>query len=335
MGRLELRVPQDREGRFSTGVFERYQRSEQALVLTLMEMYVQGVSTRKVAAVAEALCGHEFSAGTVSEMKRRLDEKLQAFAGRRLEGRYRYMILDARYERVREEGLVRKRAVMFAIGVNGEGRREVLGLERADRETESGWREFLKRLKERGLHGGEYGVSDDHAGLRRAIEEMLPEAVWQRCYVHFLRNALDYLPARAPKECLREWRQIYDRPSLEEARWALGKWLERWGRLYRKLGEWVEENIEETLVFYRLPAEHRQAMRAPNMLERLNEEIRRRTQVVRIFPNEASCRRLILALVVELHERWMDGPRYLDMRLLEEPKEQRKQQRLGGIEQVA
>src|SRR5215470_8067837 len=197
VGKLELRVPQDRQGHFRTEVFERYQRSEKALVGAMTEMYVQGVSTRKVKAITEELCGHEFSASTISRLKQNLDEELDKFAGRRLEEPYPYLILDARYEKVREEGVIRSQAVMIAIGVDWEGRRNVLAVELANRESQSSWKEFCLRLKTRGLNGVELVISDDHAGLRQAITEVFTEAAWQRCYVHFLRNALDYLPRKA------------------------------------------------------------------------------------------------------------------------------------------
>jgi putative transposase len=322
VGKLELRVPQDRQGRFSTELFARYQRSEQALVATLAEMYVQGVSTRKVKAVTEELCGHEFSASTVSEINKGLDAKLAAFASRRLEEPYPYLIVDARYEKAREAGIIRSRAVLIAIGINWDGRREVLAVELANRESESSWREFLVRLKERGLSGVEFVVSDDHAGLRRAIEELLPEAAWQRCYVHFLRNALDYLPRKADDDCLTELRWLYDRQNLEEARRDLAAWLKKWQGKYPKLCDWVEANIEQTLTFYRLPRQHHKHLKSTNMLERLNEEIKRRTHVVRIFPHEASCLRLIRALAAEIHEDWIEATRYLNMTILKEHKKQ-------------
>jgi putative transposase len=196
VGTLELRVPQDRDGRFSTELFQRYQRSEKALVGTLAEMYVQGVSTRKVKAVTEALCGHSFSASAISSINKSLDKALQAFAERRLSEPFPYLILDARYERVREAGVISSQAVLIAVAVDGEGRRQILGVDLANRESRTSWRDFLLALKERGLFGVEFVVSDDHEGLRQAIREVLPGAFWQRCYVHFLRNALDHLPPR-------------------------------------------------------------------------------------------------------------------------------------------
>ena len=318
VGKLELRVPQDRQGRFSTEAFERYQRSEKALVSALAEMYVQGVSTRKVKAITEELCGHEFSASAVSSVVKRLDEQLSQFANRQLEEGFAYLILDARYEKVRESGSIRSRAVLVAIGIDWDGRRQVLGVDLANRESTGSWKEFLLSLRQRGLKGVEMVVSDDHAGLRKAIAEVLPEAIWQRCYVHFLRNAVDYLPRKGDDDCLRELRWLYDRRDLNEARKDLASWLQRWQEKYPRLCAWVEDNIEETLSFYSLPHGHHKHLKSTNMLERLNEEIKRRTRVVRIFPNAPSCLRLIRALAVETHENWIEAHRYLDMNLLRE-----------------
>jgi putative transposase len=332
VGTLELRVPQDRQGRFSTELFERYQRSEKALMAALAEMYVQGVSTRKVKAVTEELCGHGFSASSISSIVKRLDDSLEAFAGRRLEEEsFSYLILDARYERVREAGVIVSQAVLIAIGIDWDGRRQVLGVELANRESRSSWKDFLSGLKARGLTGVEFVVSDDHEGLKRAIREVLSEAVWQRCYVHFLRNALDYLPRKADDDCLMELRWFYDRRDLAEVRRDLAQWLTKWQAKYPKLTGWVEENIEETLSFYRLPLAHHKHLKSTNMLERLNQEIKRRTQVVRIFPNPASCLRLVRALAVEIHEGWLEATRYLNMQHLKE----HKKQALRALEEAA
>jgi transposase-like protein len=320
VGKLELRVPQDRDGRFSTELFERYQRSEQALVATLAEMYVQGVSTRKVKAITEELCGHSFSASAISAINKRLDESLAQFARRRLEEPFPYLILDARYEKVREGGLVTSQAVLIAVGIDWDGRRQILAVEMANRESRSSWKDFLLGLRERGLFGVELVVADDHAGLRLAIREVLTEAAFQRCYVHFLRNALDHLPRKADDDCLQELRWLYDRRCLEEARRDLAAWIAKWGSRYPRLVAWVEETIEETLTFYRLPRQHHKHLKSTNMLERLNEEIRRRTYVVRIFPNAASCCRLIRALAVETHENWLEAHRYFNMNDLKEHK---------------
>ena len=313
VGTLVLRVPQDRSGRFSTEVFEQYQRSEKALVAALAQMYVQGVSTRKVAAVTQELCGHEFSASSISAITRRLEEQLAQFSQRPLEVEYPYVIVDARYERVREGGVIVNRAILVALGIDWEGRRQVLAVEYAQRESQSSWKDFLLALKKRGLTGVRLVVSDDHAGLKAAIQEVMPEAWWQRCYVHFLRNALDYLPRKADEGCLQELRWMYERRDAFEARRDLKAWLEKWSAKYPKLCAWMETNIEETWSFYQLPLSHHKHMKSTNLLERFNQEIKRRTLVVRIFPDEASCLRLIRAVAAETHEEWMEGSRYLNM----------------------
>jgi len=285
------------------------------------------VSTRKVKAITEELCGHEFSSATVSRINESLDGELGKFAERRLEEEYPYLVLDARYEKVREDGVIRSQAVQVAIGINREGRRCVLAVGLANRESTASWREFLLALRQRGLRGVELVVSDDHEGLKNAIREILPEAAWQRCYVHFLRNALDHLPRKANDDCLVELRWLYDRHDIEQAREDLGKWLNKWQGKYPKLCDWVEANIEETFTFYRLPAEHHKHLKSTNMLERINQEIKRRTLVVRIFPNAASCLRLVRALAVEIHEGWIEGTRYLNMELLEEHKREQLRRR--------
>lgn len=320
VGKLELRVPQDRQGRFSTELFERYQRSERALVATLAEMYVQGVSTRKVKAITEELCGHAFSASSISAINKRLDASLKAFAERLLHEPFPYLILDARYEKVREGGVVMAQAVLVAVGIDWDGRRQILGVEMANRESRSAWKDFLVGLKERGLKGVELVVSDDHAGLVAAIGEVIPEAAWQRCYVHFLRNALDHLPRKHGDDCLQELRWLYDRRDLAEAKADLAAWLAKWSPRYPRLTGWAEDNIERTLTFFRLPRQHHKHLKSTNMLERLNEEIRRRTYVVRIFPNAESCLRLVRALAVETNENWMEANRYINMDDLREHK---------------
>jgi putative transposase len=216
--------------------------------------------------------------------------------------------------------VIRSQAVLIAIGINWEGRRQILGVELANRESAGSWKDFLRRLKERGLAGVEFVVSDDHEGLKRAVSELLTTAAWQRCYVHFLRNALDHLPRKADDDCLQELRWIYDRRNLKEAQADLAAWLKRWQQRYAKLTDWAEEVIGETLTFYMLPRQHHKHLKSTNMLERLNEEIKRRTRVVRIFPNPASCLRLIRALCAETHEAWLEDNRYINMDLFKEQK---------------
>jgi putative transposase len=232
---------------------------------------------------------------------------------------------------VREGGVIRSQGVLVAIGVNTDGYRCVLAMEVAERESATSWRDFLASLRERGLSGVELCVSDDHPGLRRGVAEVLPEAAWQRCYVHFLRNALDHMPRRATDDCLKELRWLHNRRDLSGAQRDLAAWLARWQVVYPRLCDWVEENIAETLTFYRLPLEHHKHLKSTNMLKRFNEEIRRRTRVVRIFPSRESCLRLVRALAVETDEGWLEEHRYLDMKLLAE----QKKEQMRMIEQAA
>ena len=283
-----------------------------------MRMYAGGVSTRKVAKAAEELCGHGLSAPTVSRINAKLDAELAKFAERRLEDAFPHVFVDARYGKVRDDGVVRDRAVPVAIGVDAGGRRQVPGVELAEGESHASWRRFLESLRDRGLHGVVQVVADDHSGLKKAVREVLPEAFRQRCYVHCLRNARTRLKARSGGGCIQELRWIFDRPSVGEARADLAAWLAKWQASQPKLCEWVEETIGEALSFLRLPRRHHQQMRSTNVLERLNQEIKRRTAVVRIFPDAASCPGLVRALSAEIHETWMEGGRYLDMELLRE-----------------
>jgi putative transposase len=283
--------------------------------------------------VTETLCGHEFSTSTISEANKSLDAALTAFSRRRLGEPYPYLILDARYERVREAGVITSQAVLIAVAVDGEGRRQVL----ANRESRSSWRDFLSDLRQRGLRAVKFVVSDDHPGLKAALREVLTEAVWQRCYVHFLRNALDYVPRKVDDDCLMELRWFGacpragvrpdpgDRRDLAEVRRDLAAWLGKWQGKYAKLCAWVEDNIEETLTFYRLPLAHHKHMKSTNMLERLNQEIKRSTHVARIFPDPASCLLLVRALAVEAHENWLEAIRYLNIDHLKE------HQKPGGV----
>ena len=219
---------------------------------------------------------------------------------------------------MREDGVIRSRAVLIAIGIDREGRRRILGVELAGRESNTSWREFVLGLKQRGLDGVRLAITDDHPGLKHAIAEVLPEAAWQRCYVHFLRNALDHLPRKSNDDCLTELRWLYDCRDAAEARQHLRRWLDHWSPKHARLCAWVEENIEQTWTFYRQPREHHKHIKSTNLLERLNQEIKRRTHVVRIFPNHQSCLRLIRALASEQHEEWLHGPVYLDMQPLQD-----------------
>ncbi len=212
---------------------------------------------------------------------------------------------------------MQSRAVLVAVGVNMDGRREILGIDLANRESKTSWRDFLISLKERGLTGVQLVVSDAHEGLRRAIEEVFPQALWQRCYVHLLRNATDHLDTKADGEALTELRWVYDRANVAEATKDISAWIERWSSKVPRLVGWVEANIYESLSFYRFPISHRKHIKSTNMVERLNEEIKRRTLVVRIFPNQESALRQIRSLGIEMHEDWIEEHRYLNMEELQ------------------
>ena len=282
-------------------------------------MYVQGVSTRKVKAVTEELCGHAFSASAISAINKRLDESLDAFAKRPLAEPFPYLILDARYEKVREGGVVMSQAVLIAIGIDWDGRRQILAVDMASRESRSSWKDFLLGLRRRGLNGVEFVVADDHAGLRAAVREVLAEAAFQRCYVHFLRNALDHLPRKAddePAGTALALRSPVDRGGPSGPR-----------RMDRQMGSPLPEtrrvgrgNDRGDAHLLQAPRQHHKHLKSTNMLERLNEEIKRRTQVVRIFPNAEACLRLVRALAVETHENWLEAHRYLNMNDLREHK---------------
>ncbi len=312
VGKLELMVPKDREGNFQTELFERYQRSEKALVLAVVQMYLNGVSTRKVKAISEALCGLDISRSQVSVLTKRLEEEIQVWRNRRLEKSYPYLVVDARYEKVRHGGHVVSKAVLIVVGVREDGIREILGTWISHGETESTWSEPFEQLKARGLRGVKFIVSDADKGLRCAIERSFPGAVWQRCQVHFVRNILGHVRKKDRGRVLELLRGITQSATLEQARRSLRDAVEALEADYPNVAELLEEHGEEILGVYALPASHRRRMRSTNMLERYNQELKRRTRVVRIFPDEGSCLRLISALAMETNEEWLER-QYLDM----------------------
>lgn len=319
VGTLELQVPQDREGTFSTELFARYQRTEQALVLTLMEMYVQGVSTRKVAAITEQLCGTSFSKSQVSALAGRLDADLAAWRERPLTAaRYPYLTVDARYEHVRIDGRVVSQGVLIVSGVRDDGRRELLAVEVADTESEATYQELFRRLMARGLQGVTVVTSDDHAGLRAAIARHFQGASWQRCQVHFARNLQGRVGAKHRARLAAELRSIFAAPAAAQARATARTCAEGWQRSHPAVATALEEEVESCLACYAVPAAHRVRVRTTNGLERFNQELKRRTRVVRIFPNRAALLRLVTALAMEQSEEWVSGRRYLDMELLKE-----------------
>lgn len=314
VGELELQVPRLRSGRFSTELFERYQRSEQALLLAMVEMVVNGVSTRKVRAVVEKLCGAEFSKSTVSGLCKMLDTIVNEWNGRDLSGQeFPFVLVDALVIRVRKGGRVRLLSVLIATGINREGYREILGLMLGDSESEAAWSELFGRLKARGLKGVDLVVSDDHKGLVNAIETRFQGATWQRCQTHFIRNILDACPKALQGELHGRLRLIFDAPDMETARRLLDETMEAFGTRAPKAVERLEAGFEDAVAVMALPQRYRKRLRTTNGVERLNQEIRRRERVIRIFPNEESALRLIGAVLVEIDETWSSGSRYFDM----------------------
>ena len=327
VGTLNLLVPQDREGTFSTRLFARYQRNEKALCLALMEMYVEGVSTRKVKDITEALCGTSFSKSLVSSLAGSLDSELEVWRERRLEGTaYPYLFVDARYEKVRVGHRIVSQGVLIVSAVREDGMREILGVEVADTESEATYQELFRSLKRRGLSGVKLVVSDDHEGLKSAIARHFQGASHQRCQVHYARNLLGMVGHARRKELGADLRAIFAAPERKQALTIAASIAEKWrGRGNEKVSCHLEEHIEECLSCLAFPESHRRRIRTTNGLERLNQEIKRRTRVVRIFPNERSCLRLVTALAVEQSEEWITGRRYLDMVELEghRPEEER------------
>jgi putative transposase len=314
VGTLELRVPQDRDGTFSTEVFARYQRSEQALVTTLMEMYVQGVSTRKVAAITEALCGTSVSKSQVSALVGRLDPELKAWRERPLTAAaYPYLVVDARYEHARVDGRVVTLGVLVVAGVRDDGRREILAVEEADTESEATYHELFKRLTDRGLRGVELVTSDDHRGLKAAIERHFQGASWQRCQVHFARNLRGMVGIKHRGRLSEDLAGIFGAATLAQARAAARACASVWTTSHSLVAAKLDEEIEDCLACYEFPAAHRSRIRTTNGLERLNQELKRRTRVVRIFPNRDAVKRLVTALAMEQSEEWVSGRCYLTM----------------------
>lgn len=313
VGTITLNVPRHRNGEFSTTMFERYQRSEQALVLAMIEMVINGVSTRKIEMVTEELCGKSFSKSTVSNLCQRLDPLVAAFRSRPLNKKYPFLVADAIYLKVREGGRVRSKGLLVAVGINEEGYREVLGFKMADSESETSWGEFFAELKDRGLDAVDLVTSDDHKGLVKAIRKHFQGAAWQRCQTHFSRNVLDKCPKKYQPE-LKQWlNRIYHAKDLEDARRMLRETLQTFEADAPKAMAILEAGFEDVMAVMSLPEKYRQRLRTSNGLERLNEEIRRRDRVIRIYPNEASAIRLIGALLIEQDERWTTGRKYLDM----------------------
>jgi len=313
LGAIDVQVPQARGIDFYPSALEKGVRSERALKLAVAEMYVQGVSTRKVAAITEKLCGLEVTGAQVSRAAEALDEELEQWRSRPLE-ETPYLILDARYEKVRLGGSIVSCAVLTAIGIDPQGRRSILGVSVSMSEAEVHWRDFLASLQARGLHGVKLVTSDAHAGLKEALASRLTGVPWQRCQFHLMKNALAYVPRPSMQaEVAAGIRAIFDAPDRSEADRQLDLAVKKYRAKAPKLAEWLEQNVPEGLTIFSLPPGHRRRLRTSNMLERLNEEINRRTQVAGLFPNEGSVLRLVSAVLMEISEDWETGRRYLTM----------------------
>lgn len=310
IGEITFAVPQVREGGFYPSALEKGLRSERALVATLAEMYVQGVSTRKVKAITEELCGIEVSAMQVSRATAQLDAVLQEWRERPLR-EITYLYVDARYEKVREAGQVRDAAVLVASGITPAGERQVLGVSVSLSEHETHWKAFLQGLKDRGMQGVQLVISDDHAGLGAARRAVLGSVPWQRCQFHLQQNAAAYVPKQAMRmEVAADIRSMFNAPDRKTAEEFLSAAIQKYAVSAPRLSAWLEENLAEGFTVFDFPLEHRRSIRTTNSLERINKEIRRRTRVVGVFPNEASCLRLISALLMEISEEWQIGKRY-------------------------
>lgn len=314
MGRMTVDVPQVRgDVEFYPSALEKGCRSERALKVAIAEMYVKGISTRRVTGVLEKMCGLEISSMQVSRAAKILDEELDRWRNRKL-GEYPYLILDAHYEKVRMNGSVQSCAVFTAIGINTDGKREILGVSVSLSEAEMHWRKFLKSLLGRGLHGVKLITSDAHSGLKAARQSLFNGVRWQRCQFHLQQNAQAYVPKRTmQKQVHDDIADIFAAPNGELAGMRLKYYVEKYAVSASGLSEWMEENLPEGLAVFQLPAKHRKRMRTSNSLERLHEEINRRTRVARLFPNEESLLRLVSAIEMELSEDWVAGKRYLNM----------------------
>jgi putative transposase len=311
VGEVTFSVPQVRQGEFYPQALEKGLRSERALTLALAEMYVQGVSTRKVAAVVEKLCGTAVSSAAVSRAAAQLDGVLEAWRNRAL-GECIYLVLDARYEKVRQDGQVRDAAVLIAIGIGSDGKRRVLGVSVSLGEHEVHWRSFLQSLVSRGLSGVQLIVSDAHEGLGAARRAVFGAVPWQRCQFHLQQNAQAYVPRQDMKEeVAADIRSVFNAPSRADSDAQLRKIKEKYAKNASRLSEWLEHNIPEGLTVFALPEAHRRLLRTTNSLERINQEVRRRTRVVGIFPNEASCLRLVSAVLMEISDEWEVGRAYV------------------------
>jgi len=313
MGKLNLAVPQVREGGFYPEALEKGLRSERALMCVCAEMYVKGVSTRKVSQIIEKMCGGKISASQVSRATAELDEKFSAWRKSEL-GNVIYLYLDARYEKVRDNGQLRDAAVLIASGVLPAGKRKILGVSISLSEQSQHWKNFLEDLVARGLRGVRLIISDDHSGLKKARQEVFGGTPWQRCQFHLQQNAQSYVPKKAmQEEVAQDIRTVFNAPDRKTAEEYLKRLIVKYEKSAPQLTNWLEVDLPEGLTVFSFPEKHRKRLRTNNALERLNREILRRTRVVSIFPNEASCLRLISAILMEQSDEWECGKIYLSI----------------------
>ena len=313
VGEVTFDIPQVREGGFYPQALEKGLRSERALTMALAEMYVQGVSTRKVAAITKKLCGTQVSAAQVSRAAKQLDEVLETWRNRPL-GEMVYLYLDARYEKVRQSGSVHDAAILMASGVKKDGKRTILGISVSLSEGQAHWQVFMEALVKRGLKGVQLIISDNHAGMKAARKAVFTSVPWQRCQFHLQQNAMQYIPhVSMRREVAEDIRAIFNMPDREAAETYLKKAVDKYALIAPKLADWMEVNLPEGFTVFSFPRAHQKRLRTSNYLERLNQEIKRRTRVVRLFPNESSCLRLISAILMEVSEEWEYGKIYLRM----------------------
>jgi putative transposase len=313
VGEITFAIPQVREGGFYPQALEKGLRSERALTLALAEMYVQGVSTRKVKAITEQLCGVNVSSAQVSRAAAQMDGELEKWRNRPL-GEYRYLFLDAYYEQVREDGQVRHLAVLVAVGITLAGKREILGVSVSLSEHEVHWRTFLESLKTRGLGGVQLITSDDHAGLRAARLAVFGGIPWQRCQFHLQQNAQAYVPHKEMQtEVAEDIRTIFNAPDRTTADAYLARTVLKYQKSASRLSDWMANNLPEGLMVFSFPGGFRRLLRTTNGVERLHREVRRRARVVSIFPNQAACLRLVSAILNEISEEWLTGRTYLSL----------------------
>lgn len=313
LGALDLQVPQVRGLGFYPQSLEKGSRSEKALKLAVAQMYLEGVSTRKVRDITEKLCGLDISSTQVSRMTQELDEQFEQFRRRPI-GEISYLVVDAIYLKVRHNGSVIDMAILLGYGINLEGKREILGATASLSEAEVHWREFFKQLQSRGMRGLQLIISDNHPGMKNARKTMFPSVPWQRCQFHLAQNAQSYAPRKSMRQEIAEvMREIFNSPTKEMAQEMKRQAVEKYQKRAPEFAKWLDENVDEGLTIYQFPKEHRKKIRTSNGIERVNKEIKRRTRVAVLFPNPESALRLVTGVIIEIHEEWVTGKQYLDM----------------------